>query len=338
MSTAMAPLHGHPAVDIATAGAAVVVQDREVVGMGPLLLDALVSAPRAGVRLQLVTPPTSRLTLPLVQLLRDNEGQWVVRRDDGSCFDGLSGRLLRWDGRSFEPEAEPAADPGWASPPAPDRGCFAADLTVLHPATSQLLLGESVETCCAALTGLTPGGWGVAEPVSQRWDRAALTALCRERAPQPTLVVVVGGSGEAPVVGTLTITPTTSGVRERLVLQAPAGSQVTSHPLDALAERLAGQDQPPRTALLGLQPGPDDGTIRAQHGGATVPYGLLLGPAVLKEIGTDRALAAPVPAVRLVGPAAASSVWARLLPESGTADPGGALGRLWRHLGLPAPG
>lgn len=328
------PLRNHPAVDLSTADAAVVVQERALVALEPLLLDALVSCPRAGVRLQLVTPPTSRLTAPLARVLQETGGQWVVRDATGRCLDGLTGRILTWDGASFtEPEVA-ELDPAWPSPPPTGRGSLSVELTTLHPAGRDLLLAESVETCCRVLADASPLGWGIAEPVSQPWDRRALSSLCRTRSPAPIMVVVVGGDPDRPAVGGLTVTPTDAGVREQLWLQAGADQDLGTARLDALADRLAHQVEPPRSALLGLAAGQDDGTVAAQNTGVTVPYGLLLGPSVVREVGQDRALSAPARQVRLVGPAAAPSLWVPLLPTSGPVDPGGVLSRVLRHLGV----
>lgn len=330
------PMQNHPAVDIATAAAAVVVQDRDVVGLDPLLLDALVSTVRAGVRLQLVTPASARLTLPLGRMLRDMGGQWVVRRPDGGYLDGMDGRVLSWDGSSFtEPSGGPAIDERWATPPSAESGSLSVELSTLHPATRELQLGEAIETCCAVLADSGPYGWGVAEPVSQRWDRQDVTTLCRDRAPGASRLVVVGGCVDRPAVGTLAVTPTTSGIREQLWLQVGGGPQVEFGRLDALAGRLADQTVPPRTVLLGLEPGRGDGTVEPVAVGATVPYGLLLGPAVVAELGQERALAAPGVHVRLVGPVTGPSVWVQLLAADSTADPAGVLARVLPHLGVP---
>ncbi|WP_246528312.1 DUF6177 family protein [Nocardiopsis composta] len=40
-----------------------------------------------------------------------------------------------------------------------------------------------------------PAGWGIHEPTPSRWDRPALTKLCRERAPKPTRLVFTGPHG-----------------------------------------------------------------------------------------------------------------------------------------------
>jgi hypothetical protein len=332
-------LQHHPAVDLATPTAAVVVQERAVVGLEPLLLDALVSATRAGVPLQLVTPPESRLTVPLARALRGTGGRWVVRRADTSCFDGLVGRTLVWDGSCFtDPVDGPAVDPGWASAEPSGSGSLSVELTVVHPATRDLLLGESTETCTTVLAGAAPTGWGVAEPVTQPWDRVALSALCRDRAPASATLVVVGGTPDRRALGTTTVSRTTGGVREELALQVGGGLEPDVHRFNALAERLAAQTTPPRTALLGLAPGRDDGTVAARATGGVVPCGLLLGPSVVAEVGRERAQSAPASWVRLLGPDSAPSLWVHLVPAAGRVNPGGTLGRVLRHLGVTLSG
>ena len=45
------------------------------------------------------------------------------------------------------------------------------------------------------VTGAAPLGWGTAEPANQPWSAREVTEFCRERAPQPTALVVVASGG-----------------------------------------------------------------------------------------------------------------------------------------------
>lgn len=88
--------------------------------------------------------------------------------------------------------------------------------------------------------------------------------------------------------------------------------------------------------MLGLAPGRSDGTVAARASGGTVPYGLLLGPTVVADVGRERALSVPA-AAELVGPTTNPSLWVHLLPDR--ADPAGTFDRVLRHLGVdPASG
>ncbi|HZA80953.1 MAG TPA: DUF6177 family protein, partial [Actinomycetes bacterium] len=109
----------HPAVDVVTGRVAVVLQDRPVVPLTAWLADAARQCAGSGRGLQVVTPPGSRLTTPLRFALDGPDTRWVVRDGGGSCHDGLTGRLLHWDGGAFVPTptgpgAGPALAPGFA--------------------------------------------------------------------------------------------------------------------------------------------------------------------------------------------------------------------------------
>ena len=329
------PLQGHPGVDLATESAVVASSERAVIRLGSLLMDALISAPRAGLRFQLLTPPTSRLTVALAQALVDLGGQWVVRDAAGDCRDGFSGQPLRWDGSAFTPGGDPV------EPPSPDvtaQGSISVDAVSQHPAIDPVPLGRLAEQSVAELTEGELAGWGVAEPVSQRWDRGEVAATCRARAPHPTQLLIVGGQGDRAVAGSLTVTRVDSGVRERTRLTIGCGDTLPLEAIERLAASWAEMELPPRTVLVGLEAGRSDGTVAAGPPSATVPYGFFLGPEVVAESGAERVRSAPVPAVALVGPEERPSAWVRLLADNGDPDPGGALAGLLAHLGVPAPG
>jgi Family of unknown function (DUF6177) len=329
------PLDGHPAVDIATATAAVVLQDRVVVGLDPWLLDAAVSCRRESVQLQLVTPASSRLTAPLAAFLSEHSGRWVVRSEESRWYDGASGQLLDWDGNAFVPIGDQIANE-FVEGYSPTRGSLVLDVTVSHAASTTLMLGRIVEDCCAELTLGPPAGWGVAEPATQLWDRGALTALCRGRAPRPTALVVIGGQPDALALGTLVVSRTASRVVERLRLSV-GNRTVDAARFEALAERLAHLPAPPRTMLTGLQPGRSDGTVEPRLTGPVVPYGFLAGPDVVTQVGADRIVATPAARVELIGPKNGPSCWIRVLGESADADPATMLASTLAYLGMPGP-
>jgi Family of unknown function (DUF6177) len=196
-----------------------VVQNRPVVGLTTRLIDAS----RSGRRLQLLTPATTRLTLPASDLLRCEDANWVVRSGP-SHIDGHTGQPMRWNGEGFVPSGPPA-------PTSP--GLFVVDVAVHHVVTELTSLGGVLEECVAALTGGDVTGWGTAEPVTQRWSRDGLTEFCRERAPDPTKLVVVGGTASVPTLGTLTAVRVQDGLLEHIRIGVP-----TPMPVDALFARL----------------------------------------------------------------------------------------------------
>jgi hypothetical protein len=336
-ATAAGVVAAHPAVDVLTDRVAVVLQERPVVPLTAWLADAARTCAGAGRGLQVVTPPSARLTTPLRFALDGPDTRWVVRdQGGGSCYDGLSGRLLRWDGAAFVPA--PAEGPGGRAlapafaEPAPAAGWqLVLDVRVRHTATATARLGGALEALCVALTGEPPRGWGTAEPATEPWDPGRLTALARRRAPDPTLLVVVGGA-DRQAVGTLRVTRAASGVGEALTLVVGHPARV---PLDALpeaAEAVAG-----RAALVSmlaqLRPGRADTTWEPRLRGLPVPVGMAVGPEEVGRLGLDHALAAPAPAARPLGQDRHPAVWFQLGDPS-TPDGWEHLAAVLRHLGL----
>jgi Family of unknown function (DUF6177) len=323
-----AALAGHPAVDVLTERVAVVLQERPVVALTAWLADAVRTCAGAGRGLQVVTPPSARLTTPLRFALDGPDTRWVVHdRGGGTCYDGLSGRLLHWDGAAFVPT--PADGPGGRAlapefaEPAPAAGWqLVLDVRVRHSATATARLGGALEALCTALTGQPPHGWGTAEPATEPWDSERLTAFARRRAPEPTLLVVVGGA-EGRAVGTVRVSRAASGVDEAVTLVVGHPAQVPLETLPEAAEAVAG-----RAALVSMlaqvRPGRADTTWEPRLRGLPVPVGMAVGAEEVGRLGLDRAMAAPAPAVRPLGEDRHPAVWFQL---GDTTNPAG-----WEHL------
>ncbi|WP_433341367.1 DUF6177 family protein [Streptomyces sp. CA-253872] len=208
------PDSGVPAVDVLTPRALVVMQDRPVVPLSTWLADALRHAADGDRALQLVTPPASRLTLPLRTALRGLPHRWVVRDERQGLYDGLSGVRLRWSGGIFGPDLD---ERGAATLVEPFREPVAGAVRQLvlqartrHRPDAELLLGGALEAVFRRLTGAAPQGWGTAEPAGNPWSRRQLTELARARAPRPTLLTVVG----AGALATVRVLRTREGVEE----------------------------------------------------------------------------------------------------------------------------
>jgi hypothetical protein len=330
----------HPAVDVLTDAAAVVLQERRIVPLSRWLADAIAGATADSRLVQVVTPFTSRLTTPLSATLLAVGGRWVVRTAGGSYYDGLRGEPLHWSGSAFQPTGDPAAAE-FAPPAEVSGGTIRLQLVVLHAATEQTELGGVVADCFEALTGRPPAGWGVAEPASEHWSSRQLTDHCRRRAPAPCALVVVGGTAETPAVGTLTVSRRPAGVLERLSLAVGCREVPDYDRLDRLAEHIAGLSAPVvRSMLAGLSAGRADCTVEPRYTGQPVPYGLLVGPEGVAEHGPEHARAAPAPHVLLCGPAHRPSCWCRLpgapaAPgEPAGTDPAETLHRVTVHFGL----
>jgi hypothetical protein len=321
-----APVPGHPAADRSTPAALVVEQARAVVGLSTWLADAAVVARESRRLLQVLTPADSRITYPLELLFGAGGGQWVVR--DGAGFrDGFLGVPVGWDGTRFVPVEGPVPDP---EPVDAAAGSLEVQVTTLHRATAELQLGASASAVARALTGEEPLGWGTAEPATQPWSAREVTELCRDRAPDPTALVVVAGGAGRRAVGRLEVTPVTTGVLEEVRLAGPAASAVAQDSVDELVEELAGSA---RSMVVGVHPTRSDGTRPSRVSPPTVPYGLLVGPSVLAARGVDHAREAPAASVRVLGRRSGDpACWCRL--DGGPTTPFERLAAVLRHFDL----
>ncbi len=211
------------------------------------------------------------------------------------------------------------------------------DVTVLHPLDDGSRIGQLAEDCFEALTRKTPAGWGVAEPASQRWQRHQLTELCRSGTPEPTWLVVVGDEPALPAVATVEVTPTATGIAERVRLTVGSAAPDTAA-IDRLAAHVA-DVHPVRTMLASLHLGGRSGLIGSRFAGHPVPYGLLVGPQGVSDVGLDRVLSVPAPDVSILGPRENPSGWIRLAGERPDSphmdDPYGVLSQAFTHLGMP---
>ena len=326
----------HPAVDVVTGRAGVVLQDRPVVPFSAWLADAVRVCAASGRGLQVVTPPSSRLTTPLRLALDGPDTRWVVRDATGAtCYDGLSGRRLEWDGDAFVPApAGPDHGPALA-PEFADRSGTAGrrlllEVRLRHPATATARLGGALETLCAALTGQPPRGWGTAEPATEPWDRDDLTAFARRRAPAPTLLVVVGG-GRRPAVGTVRVSRAAAGVDEAVTLVVGGPGEAPLEALPEVAEAVAA-GEPLVSVLVQVCPGRADATWEPRLAGLPVPVGLAVGADEVAHLGLDHALAAPVPLARRLGAPDRPAVWFHL--GDGTTPAGwDRLAAVLQHVG-----
>ncbi|MFI0482176.1 DUF6177 family protein [Actinomadura sp. 9N215] len=259
-------------IDVMSERVGVVMQNRPVVSLSSWMAEAIRACAEDGKGLQVVTPVHSRLTLPLRLALTGPDCRWVVTDPAGGYYDGFSGTRLAWDGAAFSPDggmADAFKEAG------PDGTQFVINATVRHTAYDTLAVGVVAQVICEELGGGPPAGWGTSEPAGITWNVERLTTLCRDRAPQPTWLVFVGDG----VVGTMTVTRTTSGVQETVT--AGVGREADAR---ALAERLdAGFSL---VSMLAQKiPGRPDLTVEPRWSGPPVPVGMAVGPEAQAEIG-----------------------------------------------------
>jgi Family of unknown function (DUF6177) len=330
----------HPSIDIVTDQAAVVIQQRRVVPFTSWLADALMVCGQSDRELQILTPEEARLTTPARLVLAGSRARWVVRHDDGH-YDGLTGATLHWNGEAFTPATDPdgnapVAGPFRTPPSDPLGPQLSLTFRTRQPAAGGTLLGGAVETLCEALAGSGPRGWGTSEPATRTWRRDELTELCRDRSPQSTWLVYVGG-GQRPAIGMTLITRTESGIEETTALVIGYGTD-EEPPFAALPEAVAeltgGHELIQLFAQIGA--GPHDLTSPPRWTGYLTPVGLAVGPESIRDVGPDRAQNPPGVTAHSIGSARNPAYWYPLT-DGQPKDAWSRFERLMRHLTPRSP-
>ncbi|KOG12851.1 DUF6177 family protein [Streptomyces viridochromogenes] len=292
------PATSTPSVDVLTDSTAVVIQDRPLVAITSWLSDALRTTTATDRALQIVTPPTARLTLPTRTALHGLPNRWVVQDPEHGYYDGLSGAVLHWKNGTFTPVHDDNGTPRIAEAftPTADSGDRQLILTLRtrHPADADLVLGRALEAAFRHLTIAPPAGWSTAEPVNLPWSTRQLTDLARSRAPRPTWLTAVGHP-DRPAIATIRITRTPAGVEEDITLTLGYGTTETP-PLDTvepLAEALAA-DHGLVTMLTSLRSARRDLTIPPRFEVPPIPVSFTLSPETVMDIGLAHALHPPL--------------------------------------------
>jgi hypothetical protein len=319
-----------PGVDLITEKVAVVMQDRPVVGMSAWLSDVLTSAKMENRDVQLITSTDTKLTWPVRSMMFAGlYSRWVVTAKDGESFDGLSGSRLKWDGEMFV--ARSLARPGEQNSDLHPEfvvqeqpfGHLQLTVRVRHKPVAGIVLGQVAERLFTATTGAGPAGWATSEPVTQPWNRTALTDYCRDRAPDPTWLVLAGQPGPEfkPAIGTLELRRTKSGLDETVTMAvAQPGMDFPSlTSIGDLIDDVADNAELISAMVMGAN-GAADASYLPRFGGVACPIGLAVGneavqassvAELLKVEGIDNAMA--------IGPAHAPAIW---YPIGGGRGPG----------------
>lgn len=318
-------IRAHPAADLITDRTAIVVSERPVTGLSSWLTDLISRTSGTGLRPVLVTLPTARVTLPLRMVITAGLLRWVARTPAGGYYDAIGGDPVRFDGQAFV-DATDDAD----VPPQFDEESLAAQVvisvSIQHRPSTTLRLGAALETCATRFTGAPPSGWGVAEPVTQPWDRGALTAFARRRMPTASRLVAVG-SGRSPLVSVVEVNRTDIGLQEDVTClvgwdtATPHVAQITARAMESL--RAVADAETVGLAMAHVRAGRGDLTTAARTESALAPLVLLLGPRPVRGLGEDLILGAGLPAPTRVG---------RPRTPGLLFDLGGDGGNGWRHL------
>ncbi|MFG3363510.1 DUF6177 family protein [Streptomyces sp. NPDC048156] len=294
------PDTGIPAVDVLTTRAAVVIQDRPIVPLTSWLSDALRHTTAADRALQIVTPPTSRLTLPLRTALRGLPNRWVIQHPDQGFYDGLSGAQLHWKNGIFTPIHDDTGQATLAAAFTPTTATqerqLLLNLRTRHRADTDLTLGGALETAFQHFTDAPPAGWSTAEPVNLSWSRRKLTELARNRAPQPTWLTAIGHPHphphphpHRPAIATIRIQRTPAGVEEdiTLALGYATDEEPPLHAIETLAAELDAAHGL-ATLLTSLRFGRSDLTIPPHFEPPPIPVSLTLGSEEPQNTGRTR--------------------------------------------------
>ncbi|MEO5535589.1 MAG: DUF6177 family protein [Pseudolysinimonas sp.] len=274
--------------------------------LSPSRADLIVRAAQAGLRLAIVSDERSRLTEPLRSALAGGGGRWIVRGPSG-LRDGLTGRALASLVAAFD-------DPVGGSPGSPDtlrldrplQTQLVVSMSLRHRADDEARVGGAVEAF-AALSGSFPAGWAPHEPVDRPWDPATLTAFARERMPNDSRLVVAG-SPDHPVSGTITVSRTRHGVEEIdevLVGVGRPGTAAADAAVAAVPEVLAALAEPgqmlPLFVFVGMRTGSPDLSTGPFLAPGVQPLALLFGATTVRDLKLDPGSLRGPFVVRVVG-------------------------------------
>ncbi|WP_274916640.1 DUF6177 family protein [Streptomyces sp. WZ-12] len=342
MTVVPTPAAAQPTVDVLTDKVAVVIQDRPVIAMTAWLSDAFRTAATAGLGLQIVTPPGTTLSPAVRDNLSNWPSRWVMRDERDDYYDGLTGAVLRWQDGMFAPVASPEAtaeDPrtplaaSYQDVTATDERQLAITFRAVHPADESLVLGGALESIWRELTGEPPAGWGTAEPANLPFSPRQITDLARERAPEPTWIVVVG-TPDRPGLATVRISRTKAGVEEHVTLMFGYGPD-EQPPVDALpaaAELLATRHHL-QSMLVQLRKARRDLAVPPRFEGPGVPLAFVLGAEEVHQMPNDRARHTPLPQPPIaLGPKARPAMYYPLPGDPSDLSGWQDFERLMRHL------
>ncbi|MGY0490405.1 DUF6177 family protein [Streptomyces sp. WG-D5] len=323
-----------PIVDVLTDSTAVVIADRPVLGLTTWLADVLRITTAADRALHIVTPPHSRLTLPLRTALGGAPNRWVVQHPEDGYYDGLSGAELLWREGTFTPTGDGRTASAFTA---------GADLTTqdhqltmsfrtLHVPDADLTLGTALEAAWRHLMGTPPTGWGTAEPINLPWSTRQLTDLARGRAPEPTHALAIGAPGR-PAVATHRTTRTAAGITEDITLTVGyrAGEPAPLDAIESLTAELVDAHNL-ATMFTTLRAASADLTLPPLLTAPPLPMTFTLGASEVRSIGLAHARRPPL-AIRPVqlGTAASPSLHYPL-GDGTSADAWTTLHTLTSHL------
>ncbi len=242
------PLSFHPGLDSVTNALGVHDVAGDTAFLSAVVIDAYHVTQASGRQFVMVARPDARATYPLRVALRTANFGWACHDDHLPGGRATSnGPAQARPGRSEEDvSGRVELDVLFTCPPADVGGYVEA---VLGAVTSALELSPL-------------RGWGLSEPVTQRWGARELSRLVAERRPQPTTLVVLGGDPESgPLTGLVSVeqTETSAQVHAAVAVGTSAGAALRSRTADALPAALVNAARL-TLATASWCPGPADTT------------------------------------------------------------------------------
>ncbi len=289
----------HPLIDSVHVGWVHTESRAPVIHLSEGRADLFNQAAANGLRVILVTDELSALTEPYYQAMTGNRGSWVVRAQDGSLRNGVSGARLEHVAEALDSHLIANTDDvavAFLRPQPIDQLELIITASVRHKALSTTVLGGALESLSTVLRGTPPSGWDVHEPISGAWDRQALTEYARGRMPAETLLLANDPDGP-PLIATILAQRSTHGVEETtkafIGMGIPGSEGVRTaaeRTLEAFAQLAAPTTSGmPLIAFALARPG----SVRQLHSPVLpippVPLALLIGPPGVKALGLDAA-------------------------------------------------
>jgi hypothetical protein len=280
----------HPLVDEAGPGWVATESVAPLIWLSQARLDLLTRASRQGDRVVVVSGTGSRLTEPMRDTLATLGGRWLVHGLDG-VYDGLSGRSVDTvEGLCAAEVASHEMAPAFLRPSPGTELQLIVSWSMRLMADEDTVLGGSLETFLGSLGLGMPSGWGWHEPVSQPWNRDALTQAVRVRMPTPSRLVVIADAGRAVFV--VLVQRIRYGVEEivtGLVGLGPARDAASATAMQAVPAALAAMSvgTMPLFGLVLARAGRHDLTQEPRLPGAPLPVAMMIGPAGVRRLGVD---------------------------------------------------
>lgn len=286
----------HPLVDAVGDGFVASSSSAPIVALTEGRSGLLIDAARAGRRVILVTPHTSRLTIAMLQMLQLARGEWVVRNDDGGLRTGTTGHILPTLESTFDEDHE--IDLDFLKADESTVPWLQFSVSVEHPPTAMTRLGETLD-----ILGGPPAGWGVNEPTGLHWNRDNVTRFARGRMPHQTRLFA-NGPGTA---ASIRVSRSARGVFEESKIFIASISEVDlGKKVTVLFERLALRERV-RFGMAYSQRGRADLTVAAGVASPLVPLAAVLGPRAVRD--------ARIPVEQLTDEHGARSVGSSRIPS-----------------------